>query len=107
MSMRSINIIAHAGETHGSELDGIAHFIAPWYLALPAFFLALSLVGYLTWIVSGRQSDKVLVVLALVCLISGFTLFNISAIVSVVAIVGGLAISVSLTLSGLINESKK
>ena len=104
--MNSFYIFSHAGEAHEAELDGIAHLLSPWYFAIPTFLIVLGLIGYLTWVVSGRKADRVMIVLAILCLLSGFTLFNISAAVSVIAILGGLTISILLTFSGLAAESK-
>lgn len=102
----SILRFAHAGETHSDVLETAAHFVAPWYLAVPAFLIALAIIGYLTWLISGKKIDVVMIVLAIACLISGFTLFNVSAAVSVIAITGGLMLAMFLTLGSLISPKK-
>ena len=98
--------VAHAGEDHSDSLESVAHVVSPWYLAVPTFLLVMFAIGYLTWIISGKKPDAVLIVLALVSLVSGFTLFVVSPITSVIAITGGMIIAGILTFGGLSHDAK-
>lgn len=101
-----IQIFAHAGEEHSETIESINHFL-PWYFAIPLFLLTLAVIGYLVWIVSGRKLDTVALILAFICLISGFGLFVISPAVSVVAITLGIILAGAVTFLGIANENTK
>ncbi len=101
--MLMLEIIAHAGETHSDGLEAVAHYTAPWYIALPVFFIVIAMIGYLTWLVSGKNIGTVLSVLAAVMLIMGFTLYSVSALVSGIAIVLGIMTAGFLALASLTN----
>ena len=88
-----VTLLAHAGEAHSDGLETIAHTVAPWYFAIPLFIIVISAIGYLTWLVSGRNSHIVLGVVTAALLVSGFTLFTISAAVSAIAITVGLLLA--------------
>jgi hypothetical protein len=98
-------ILAHAGEEHSNTVESISHSI-DWYIALPIFFLVVAAIGYLAWIVSGKKIDLVAIVLSIVLLISGFTLFNISAAISVISITAGIIIAGALTFLGIAGDTK-
>lgn len=98
-------ILAHAGETHADTAEAVSHAI-PWYIALPLFFIAVAAIGYLTWIISKKKTSVVLLVEAIVLLIAGFTLFNVSAAISVIAITAGIILAGFIAITGLINDSK-
>ena len=99
-------ILAHAGEDHSDSLEAVAHYAAPWYIAIPLFLLVVAMVGYLTWIVSGRNLGTVLMVLSGVLLVIGFTLYTISTVVSGIAIVAGILIAGFLALASLSGPQK-
>ena len=99
------SFLAHAGEEHSDGLESIAYYAAPWYIAIPVFLLVIAMAGYLTWLVSGKNPGVVAVVVAFICLISGFTMFVISPAVSVVAILTGIFLSGFIALTGLSNDS--
>lgn len=99
--MLMLHIIAHAGETHSDGLEAVAHYAAPWYIALPVFFITIAMIGYLTWLVSGKKLGTVLSVLAVFMLIFGFTLYSVSAIVSGISIVLGILLAGFLALASL------
>jgi hypothetical protein len=61
-------IIAHAGEEHSDVAEAVSHF-APSYIAIPLFFVVMGIIGYLTWLVSGKKLDTVLIVLA-ICMLN-------------------------------------
>lgn len=99
-------ILAHAGEEHSEVAEAVSHF-APWYIAIPIFIVVMAIIGYLTWLVSGKKLDTVFLVLALCMLIVGFTAFTISPIVSVISITIGIVLAGLLTFVGLASDSKK
>lgn len=99
-------ILAHAGEEHSEIIESINHYL-PWYFAVPLFLILLAMVGYLTWIVSGRKLDIVALVLAFICLLSGFGLFVVSPAVSVIAITLGILMAGALTFLGLSDDNHK
>jgi len=84
---------AHAGETHGDELAAIAHNVSPWYIAIPTFFIVVGAIGYLAWLVSGKNSHVTLGVVTAALLIIGFTMFAVSPAVSAIAITVGLLLA--------------
>jgi hypothetical protein len=85
--------LAHSGETHGDELASIAHSISAWYIAIPVFFILVSAIGYLAWLVTGKNSHITLGIVTAVLLIAGFTMFVVSPAVSVIAITVGLLLA--------------
>jgi len=91
--INSINVLAHSGDTHSDGLESVAHTVAPWYLAVPLFIIIFAAIGYLVWLVSGKNSHVTLGVVTFALLISGFTLFSISAAVSFIAITVGLLLA--------------
>jgi hypothetical protein len=99
-------IFAHAGEEHTDTIESISHYL-PWYIAIPVFIIAISIIGYLTWIVSGKKIDTVALVLAFVLLISGLTLFTVSPIISVISITLGIILAGALTFLGLTSDNSK
>lgn len=101
-----MKIIAHAGEEHSDTIETINHYL-PWYIAIPVFLLIIAMIGYLTWIVSSRKTDTVALVLAVVFLISGLTLFAISPVISVISITSGILLAGALTFLGLAGDNKK
>ena len=94
-------LLAHAGETHSEDLETIAHYVAPWYFAIPVFLLILAGIGYVTWIVSGKNTGTVLMTLAVIMLVCGMTMFAISPAVSIISILGGMLLSGLLAITGL------
>ncbi len=104
--MLMLEILAHAGETHGDGLESVAHYAAPWYIALPIFFIVIAMIGYLTWLVSGKNFGTVLMVLAFVLLVIGFTLYSISALVSGISIILGIMTAGFLALASLTSSPK-
>lgn len=100
-----IQILAHAGEEHADVAEAVTH-LAPAYIAVPIFFIVAVIVGYLTWLVSGKKLDTVLFVLALLMLVAGFTMFMISPIVSVLSITIGIVFAGMLAFIGLSGDKK-
>jgi len=96
-----ITLFAHAGETHSEGIEAVAHYVAPWYFAIPAFIFVVAAIGYLVWLIGGKDLGKVLVIEAGLLLIIGFGLFNISPIVSAIAIILGMFTAGFLALAGL------
>lgn len=106
MELMILQIIAHAGEEHSDVAEAVSHF-APWYIAIPIFIITMAIIGYLTWLVSGKKIDTVLLVLAFCMLIVGLTSFTISPIVSVLAITIGIILAGLLAFGGLAGDRKK
>ena len=104
---KMLKILAHSGESHENSFEKFAHEYTPGFLAVPAYLLALAMIGYIVWIVSGKKTDAVLIVLAVINLICGFTFYAISPLVSVIAITMGLVMSGMLTFGGISNDTKK
>jgi hypothetical protein len=105
MELMIIQTLAHAGEEHSDVAEAVTHF-APWYIAIPLFIVTMAIIGYLTWLVSGKKLDTVFLVLAFCMLIIGFTAFTISPIVSVLAITIGIILAGLLAFVGLTGDSK-
>jgi len=99
-------LVAHAGEEHSDVTEAVAHF-APSYISVPVFLVATAMIGYLVWLVSGKKLDTTLFVLALTMLITGFTVFNIAPIVSVLAITTGIIIAGFLAFVSIAGDTKK
>ncbi len=104
--MNLIEQFAHDGETHVDTAETVSHVVAPWYVAVPVFLIVIAVIGYLAWIISGKKLDSVMFVLAITLLIAGFTLFNISAAISVISITIGIILAGILTLFGIAGSSK-
>ncbi len=95
--------LAHAGEVHSDSAETVGHSLTAWYIAVPIFLIAVATIGYLTWLVSGKKPHIVLTVLSVALLIFGFTLFTISAAVSVIAITAGLILAGFQAFTSLVN----
>lgn len=85
-----LRLFSHSGETHSDGLSSIAHTAAPWYVAIPVFLAVISAIGYLAWLVSGKNSHVTLGIVTAALLIIGFTMFAVSPAVSAIAITVGL-----------------
>jgi hypothetical protein len=94
-------IIAHAGESHSDSIESIAHYTAPWYIAIPVFILVTFAIAYLVWLVSNKDMGAVLLLIAGWLLLVGFGLYSISPVVSALSIVSGILIAGFLALAGL------
>jgi predicted membrane protein len=99
-------LLAHAGEEHSDIAETVTHY-APWYIAVPIFFIIIALIGYLAWLVSGKKIDTVLFVEALLMLFTGFLVFNISPVVSVISITVGIVLAGFLAFVGIAGDTKK
>lgn len=97
------NLFAHAGEEHADTVASATHYLEKWYIALPVFFMIIVSVGYLTWLVSNRNKQVTLGVVTLLLLVIGFSSFVISPIVSVVAILLGLFLSLFAAFTSIVN----
>ena len=97
-----INILAHAGETHGSDIAATAHELG-WYIQLPLFIILVAVFASTVWLIS-KKMDTTLLVTAALLLITGFGLFEIAPLVSALAITVGLVTTLGVTLLGLGSE---
>lgn len=93
------DIFAHAGESHGSELEAAAHEL-PWFLQIIVFLVGIALVYSLVWLIT-KKVDTSLLVVSFVLLVTGFLVFQIAPIVSVLAITAGLIATLFVTFVGL------
>ena len=103
---RFLQTLAHAGEEHADSVESVTHFIEPWYIAIPTFVAFIAILSMLIWLLSGKRSDIVMIIMAFVLLVCGFTVFNISAIVSVISITAGFILSGFMAFGGLAAEGK-
>lgn len=94
-----IHIIAHAGETHESELVATAHELA-WYVQLPLFVLLMAVFASVVWLIS-KKTDVTILTTSFVLLIAGFGLYQIAPLLSILAITAGLITTLLVTLLGL------
>lgn len=95
-----IKVIAHGGEVHETAGEATSHLLSTWYIALPIFILAVSGLASIVYLIS-RKVDVTLIVVSIVLLVSGFTMYSVSAIISVVSITLGLMGALALTLISL------
>lgn len=100
-----MQIIAHAGESHGSELEATAHEL-PWFLQILIFLVGIALIYSLMWLIT-KKVDTSLLVLSFVLLVSGFLVFQVAPIVSVLAITLGLISTLFVTFVGLSSPDSK
>ncbi len=98
-------ILAHAGEVHSSDTTAAIHEVA-WYYQLALFLVALLAVSTLIWLIT-KKLDLVILISSLLMLITGFLVFQVAPIVSVVAITLGLIATLSTTLLGLGGDQHK
>lgn len=83
------NILAHAGEEHIDTVEAVSHY-APWYIAVPLFIITMTIITYLVWLISGKKKDTTLLTVSVILLVVGFTMFNLSPFISIIAITVGL-----------------
>lgn len=105
--MDLISQFAHDGEAHIDTIESVSHAVTPWYIAVPVFLVAVVIISYITWIISGKKLDTVMFVLATILLITGFTMFNISAAISVISITVGIVLAGILALFGIAGSPKE
>lgn len=96
-------LLAHAGEEHTDLAASTTHWLQEWYVAVPLFVLGVAMIAYLTWLVSNRNRHTTLGVVTFALLIIGFTSFNWSAPVSIIAILTGIAFSLFAAITSVIN----
>lgn len=94
-----LSILAHGGEEHGSEIAASIHEVA-WYYQLPVFFLALLGIGTLIWLIT-KKLDLVIMISSFLMLITGFLVFQVAPLVSIISITLGLVATLAVTLVGL------
>jgi predicted membrane protein len=94
-------LLAHAGESHETTVEAVAHTATPWYIAVPLFILAVLAVTYLTWVLSKKKIDIVIFVISPLLLIAGFTMFNFSSAISIISLAIGFILSGILAFGGI------
>lgn len=104
--LMNILLLAHAGEDHSDTAEAFAHF-APWYIAVPVFLVVMTMITYLVWLVTGRKNDTTLLIVSGILLVVGFTMFNISPYISIIAITVGLLATLFSAFVGLTHDSKQ
>jgi hypothetical protein len=92
--------LAHAGHVHETATEAASHTLGDWYIALPLFIFTIVAFGALMQL-TFRKTFVALTLVDIALLIIGFTTYNISAVVSVLAISLGLAGTLVLTLTSL------
>ena len=95
-----ITFLAHAGETHGTATEAASHTLSNWYVALPLFLLVVVGFGAILQL-TFKKSFVTLTLVDILLLVIGFTTYNVSALVSVLAITLGLTGTLVLTLTSL------
>lgn len=100
-----IQILAHAGETHETSLEAAAHEI-PWYLQVIIFVVGITLIYSLLWLIT-KKIDTSLLVISLILLVTGFLVFQIAPVISILAITAGLLTTLFVTFAGLSTPDKK
>jgi len=103
--MELVKLFAHGGEEHTDTVEAVTHSITPWYVAVPIFLLAVVLVGYIVWLLSGKKLNTFIFILTILLLISGFTLFYISVAVSIISITAGIILAGVLAFSKFAGDS--
>lgn len=93
------NILAHASEDHSNEAAATIHELA-WYYQLPIFFLALLGVCALIWLIT-KKLDVVILISSFLMLVTGFLVFQVAPLVSIISITLGLVATLAVTLVGL------
>ncbi len=97
-----ISTFAHAGEIHETAVETTAHALA-WYVQLPlAIFIVAGFYALLRLVI--KSTANALLILSLLLLIAGFTLFSVAPLVSATAITVGMVITLLVTLVGLGQE---
>lgn len=96
--MLAMQLLAHAGELHESATTKTLH-AWPWFVSLLAFIaITLSLYVALSKLLSSRRTA--LLCISIYMLVLGFTTYNTSYVVSIVAIVAGLVLTIALAFTG-------
>lgn len=96
-----LNIFAHAEELHKSNTESIKHLMELWYSAIPIYLLIFGIVVFATYYVSKKSIQTVYIVSSAFLLISGVLLYDLSPIVSTLAIVVGLFGSMAIAFLGI------
>ena len=96
-----INYFAHAEELHSSNSESIKHLLELWYSAIPIYLFAFTIVAMLTYYISRKSISAVYIVSSAFLLISGVLLYDLSPVVSTIAIVVGLFSSMAITFLGI------
>lgn len=95
-------IFAHAGETQDiAAAVSTPSILTKWYIALPLFIMAVTLVTRLTYYVSRKSKPLTFSVLLGLLFIAGVATYTVSAPVSVLSLSLGFALALLQVLSSL------
>lgn len=96
-----LNFFAHADELHKSNAENLKHLMELWYSALPIYILIFSAIVLAAYYISKKSAQTVYIVSSVFLLISGVFLYDLSPIVSTVAIIVGLFGSMAIAFLGI------
>lgn len=106
-----MDYFAHAGHAHETANESVwSSITGEWYVALPLYILFLAVLVAATYFVSHRSKAAAIMVLMTALLIGGVAFYSTSAVVSVMSLVTGFALALSLmvvSLSGGRHPHKK
>lgn len=96
---------AHAGETHDSVTTVVSQPIfSKWYVALPLFIVAVTLVTLLAYYLSRKSKPVTFSVFVALLFIAGVATYTISAPVSVISLSLGFALALLQVLTSFSKE---
>lgn len=105
MITQLLQVFSHAGEAHESSAEATSHLVGSWYIMLPLFILAVAGLAAIVQLLF-KKIDITAIVTSFALLVSGFTLYNVSALVSILSITIGLMLAMAITLIGLQSPAK-
>lgn len=99
---------AHAGEIHETMTQSTIHSLfSKWYVALLFLAIFLLAIGRITYFISRRSFSAVYVVLMVALLVIGLLGYRLSAVLSIVSISGGFAMSLIQMVAGILEDKPK
>lgn len=100
--------VAHAGETHQTAAEATAHNLATlWYVALPAFVVAVLAVAVVVYFVSGKSRSATDLAILASLLIGGIATYSVAPVISTMALAIGFCLSLLQVLFGLSKPGRR
>jgi hypothetical protein len=97
----SMVLFSHADALHETAIESTLHMLGPWFTSVPIILAIVAAIGYLTYLVSGKNVGTTILIESLCLLAVGFITATAYPILSVLAMTIGLVLAGFIAFSGL------
>ena len=103
-----ITFLAHAGKSHGTAIDATTHVLfQEWYIAVPILILSVLGLATIAFFLSKRSKAVTYLTVCGALLVIGVFSYTASPAVSIVALSGGMAMTLLIVLASLMPHNPK